>query len=78
MQYFRHGLSGAVYSADVGRAYEIALQLRTGGVSINTGFPLMNKDAPFGGVKRSGFGREYGPHGLDEFTYTKTIDFLGA
>jgi len=73
-----YGLSGAVYSADVGRAYEMALQLRTGGVSINTGFPLMNKDAPFGGVKRSGFGREYGPHGLDEFTYTKTIDFLGA
>lgn len=73
-----YGLSGAVYSADVGRAYEMALQLRTGGVSINTGFPLMNKDAPFGGIKRSGFGREYGPYGLDEFTYTKTIDFLGA
>ena len=73
-----YGLSGAVYSSDVGRAYEVALQLRTGGVSINTGFPLMNKDAPFGGIKRSGFGREYGPHGLDEFTYMKTIDFLGG
>jgi acyl-CoA reductase-like NAD-dependent aldehyde dehydrogenase len=73
-----YGLSGAVYSSNVGRAYEMALQLRTGGVSINTGFPLMNKDAPFGGIKRSGFGREYGPHGLDEFTYMKTIDFLGA
>lgn len=73
-----YGLSGAIYSADVGRTYEMALQLRTGGVSINTGFPLMNKDAPFGGIKRSGFGREYGSHGLDEFTYTKTIDFLGG
>jgi aldehyde dehydrogenase (NAD+) len=74
----RYGLSGAVYSTDVGRAYELALRLRTGGVSINTGFPLMSKDAPFGGVKRSGYGREYGRQGLDEFTYTKTVDFLGA
>lgn len=73
-----YGLSGAVYSRNVGHAYEMALQLRTGGVSINTGFPLMSKDAPFGGIKRSGFGREYGPHGLDEFTYMKTIDFLGG
>lgn len=73
-----YGLAGAVYSRDVGRAYEMALQMRTGGVTINTGFPLHNTDSPFGGIKRSGYGREYGPRGLDEFTYTKTIDFLGA
>jgi acyl-CoA reductase-like NAD-dependent aldehyde dehydrogenase len=70
-----YGLSGAVYSANVGRAYEIALQLRSGGVTVNTGFPQLTRNAPFGGIKRSGHGREYGEFGLDEFTYVKTIDF---
>jgi acyl-CoA reductase-like NAD-dependent aldehyde dehydrogenase len=70
-----YGLSGAVYSANVGRAYEIALQLRTGGVTVNTGFPQMTRNAPFGGIKRSGHGREYGEIGLNEFTYIKTVDF---
>jgi acyl-CoA reductase-like NAD-dependent aldehyde dehydrogenase len=73
-----YGLSGAIYSTDVGRAYELALTLRTGGVTINTGFPQMNPYAPFGGIKRSGHGREQGHLGLDEFTYAKTIDFHGA
>jgi acyl-CoA reductase-like NAD-dependent aldehyde dehydrogenase len=70
-----YGLSGAVYSANVGRAYEIALQLRSGGVTVNTGFPQMTRNAPFGGIKRSGYGREQGELGFDEFTYVKTIDF---
>jgi acyl-CoA reductase-like NAD-dependent aldehyde dehydrogenase len=70
-----YGLSGAVYSANVGRAYEIALQLRSGGVTVNTGFPQLTRNAPFGGIKRSGYGREQGELGLDEFTYVKTIDF---
>ena len=70
-----YGLSGAVFSRDVGRAYEMALQVRAGGVTVNTGFPQLTRNAPFGGIKRSGHGREYGELGLDEFTYTKTIDF---
>lgn len=69
------GLSGAVYSANVGRAYEMALQVRSGGVTVNTGFPQLTRNAPFGGIKRSGHGREYGEIGLNEFTYLKTIDF---
>jgi acyl-CoA reductase-like NAD-dependent aldehyde dehydrogenase len=73
-----YGLSGAIYSADVGRAYEMALALRTGGVTINTPFPQMNPHAPFGGTKRSGHGSEQGEYGLNEFTYLKTIDFHGA
>jgi acyl-CoA reductase-like NAD-dependent aldehyde dehydrogenase len=72
------GLSGAVFSADVGRAYEIALQLRTGGVLINGGGGRMSSHAPFGGVKRSGYGREYGVEGLNEFTNMKTISFKGG
>jgi acyl-CoA reductase-like NAD-dependent aldehyde dehydrogenase len=72
------GLSGAVFSKDAGRAYEIALQLRTGGVSINGGSGSMSSHAPFGGIKRSGYGREYGLEGLNEFTNIKTIAFHGA
>jgi acyl-CoA reductase-like NAD-dependent aldehyde dehydrogenase len=72
------GLSGAVFSADVGRAYEMALQLRTGGVLINGGGGRMSSHAPFGGVKRSGYGREYGLEGLNEFTNMKTISFKGG
>ncbi|MET0370406.1 MAG: aldehyde dehydrogenase family protein [Sphingobium sp.] len=72
------GLSGSVFSADVGRAYEIALQLRTGGVSINGGGGRMSSHAPFGGIKRSGYGREYGVDGLNEFTNIKTISFKGG
>jgi aldehyde dehydrogenase (NAD+) len=70
-----YGLSGAVYSADAGKAYDIALRLRTGGVAINGGAGTMLSDAPFGGIKRSGYGREYGEDGLNEFTYQKVISF---
>lgn len=72
------GLSGAVFSKNVGRAYEMALQLRTGGVLINGGGGRMSSHAPFGGIKRSGYGREYGIDGLNEFTTIKTISFKGG
>ncbi|MEY4268872.1 MAG: hypothetical protein RLZZ58_88, partial [Pseudomonadota bacterium] len=51
------GLSGGIFSANVGRAYEMALELRTGGVMINGGGGKMSSHAPFGGIKRSGYGR---------------------
>ncbi len=72
------GLSGAIFSADVGRAYEIALRVRTGGVLINGGSGTMSSHHPFGGIKRSGYGREYGYEGLNEFTYMKAISFRAA
>lgn len=72
------GLSGGIFSGDVGRAYEMALRLRTGGVLINGGGGRMSSHAPFGGIKRSGYGREYGEEGLNEFTTIKTISFHGA
>lgn len=72
------GLSGGIFSANVGRAYEMALELRTGGVMINGGGGKMSSHAPFGGIKRSGYGREYGLEGINEFTNIKTISFKGG
>lgn len=69
------GLSGAIYSRDVGAAYEMALRLRTGGVMLNGGAGTMLSSSPFGGYKRSGFGREYGRAGLIDFTQIKSIAF---
>lgn len=72
------GLGGGIFSANVGLAYEMALQMRTGTVGINGGSGSMSSHAPFGGIKRSGYGREYGVDGLNEFTYAKSIAFRGG
>ncbi len=66
------GLAGYVWSMNVERAYRVAMRMRTGTVWVNT--PL-HRDirAPFGGIKQSGFGRDGGLHGLEFYTYTKTI-----
>ncbi|WP_409329639.1 aldehyde dehydrogenase family protein [Trujillonella humicola] len=61
-----YGLSGAVFAGDVEGAVAVARRLRTGQVSVNGG--RFNVLAPFGGFKRSGVGRELGPHGLAEYT----------
>ena len=60
-----YGLSGAVWAGDVEEAVAVARRLRTGQVSVNGG--RFNVLAPFGGFKRSGVGRELGPHGLAEY-----------
>ncbi|MFJ3212559.1 aldehyde dehydrogenase family protein [Streptomyces flaveolus] len=67
------GLGGGVWSASPARAFEVARQLRTGSVSVNGGGPTLHLDAPFGGYKRSGLGREWGTHGLEEFLLTKSV-----
>ncbi|MDY6054623.1 NAD-dependent succinate-semialdehyde dehydrogenase [Micrococcus sp.] len=60
------GLGGAVFSQDEGRAWELAERLEVGMANVNT--PAgEGAELPFGGVKRSGFGRELGPLGMDEF-----------
>lgn len=61
-----YGLSGAVYAGDVDGAIAVARRLRTGQVSVNGG--RFNVLAPFGGFRRSGVGRELGPHGLAEYS----------
>ena len=73
------GLSGAVWSQDLAAAFDIACALRTGGVSINGGGAAAGSPlAPFGGYKRSGFGREWGEEGLNAFTELKSISFRQA
>jgi aldehyde dehydrogenase (NAD+) len=66
-----YGLGGAVFSADTDRALAVAKRLRTGQVDINGA--AFNTSAPFGGYRQSGNGREFGAHGLAEFTELKSI-----
>ena len=66
------GLSGAVVSADRERALGVARRIRAGTMSVNGGV-YYGPDAPFGGYKQSGIGREMGAAGLDEFLELKTL-----
>jgi len=69
------GLGGGIFSANVGHAYEMARKIRTGGIAINGGGHTMLSSAPFGGIKRSGIGREYGLDSLLEFADARSISF---
>jgi aldehyde dehydrogenase (NAD+) len=70
------GLSGSVWSSNLGAAFEMACAIRTGGITINGGGSAPGAPvAPFGGYKRSGFGREWGKEGLNAFTELKTLSF---
>lgn len=69
-----YGLSGAVFSADEDHATAVARRIRTGTVNIN-GAAFLGGDAPFGGYKQSGTGREMGPEGFAEYLETKTIAY---
>lgn len=68
-----YGLSGGVFTNDTNKAIEIARQIRTGGVYINSQMPSF--DTPFGGFKQSGMGREFGQWGLNSFIELQTIAF---
>ena len=71
-----YGLSGGVWSATDEHAERIARRLRTGQVEINGG--PFNLQAPFGGYKQSGNGRELGKYGLEEFLEYKAMQFRPA
>jgi aldehyde dehydrogenase (NAD+) len=66
-----YGLAGGVWASTPDRAMTVARRLRTGQVDVNGG--RFNLLAPFGGYKKSGIGRELGPHALDEFFQLKAI-----
>jgi aldehyde dehydrogenase (NAD+) len=67
-----YGLAGAVHSADRERALAVARRLRAGTVNVNTG-NAFDADAPFGGYRQSGIGREMGVEGFEEYLQTKTV-----
>ena len=66
------GLAAYFYSRDVGRVMRVAEQLEAGMVGVNTGL-ISTAEAPFGGIKQSGLGREGSRHGLDEYLELKYI-----
>ena len=66
-----YGLAGGVWSGDKEHAVKVARRLRTGQVEVNGG--AFNANAPFGGYKQSGIGREYGQHGFEEFLEVKSL-----
>jgi succinate-semialdehyde dehydrogenase/glutarate-semialdehyde dehydrogenase len=67
-----YGLVAYVFTQDTGRALRIAEGLETGMVGLNQGV-VSNPAAPFGGVKHSGFGREGGSEGIEEYLETKYV-----
>lgn len=67
-----YGLSGSVDSGSLERAKAVAARIRTGTLAVNGGV-WFSPDAPFGGYKQSGIGREMGVAGFEEYLETKTI-----
>lgn len=69
-----YGLAGAVLSASTDRAMAVARRIRTGAIGVNGGM-FYGADAPFGGYKSSGVGRQCGLEGFQQYLETKTIGY---
>jgi acyl-CoA reductase-like NAD-dependent aldehyde dehydrogenase len=67
-----YGLSGSIWTRDIGRAIRVARAVETGNLSVNS-HSSVRYSTPFGGFKQSGLGRELGPDALDAFTEVKNV-----
>jgi acyl-CoA reductase-like NAD-dependent aldehyde dehydrogenase len=67
-----YGLSGSVWTRDGAKGLRVARAMESGNLSVNSNSSV-RVTTPFGGFKRSGYGRELGPHALDAYTEVKTI-----
>jgi acyl-CoA reductase-like NAD-dependent aldehyde dehydrogenase len=67
-----YGLSGSIWTRDIGRAIRVARSVESGNLSVNS-HSSVRYSTPFGGFKQSGLGRELGPDALNAFTETKNV-----
>lgn len=69
-----YGLSGSIWTKDLGRAIRVSKAIRTGALSVNSNRSV-RIETPFGGYKRSGLGRQLGMHAMQHYTEVKNVFF---
>ena len=72
-----YGLSGSIWTNDVGKAIGVSRGIETGNLSVNSNSSVRYW-TPFGGFKQSGLGRELGPDAVDAFTEVKNVFISSA